>query len=275
MKNSCVSRAFLLCGLHDRKPQTSEKIQECKQPPKKSGRHHEGPSHPMSDGGNVSGEKVKESGPEVTVMETIPSSSDAVQCYQSPPACIGDCHKRSTMVSWESQGNTCLSRWNFTTISFPNMGADCPQALLSEPDKRFLPKNVTARAIDATRWRNKLNQKCEKLSRKEREHLEWERRYKSSINEDKEVRQCSTWQEYKALLEKRRQQKEKRYPANLWQQAITPLVKPDQGLSTGTLCVYVYWVYMYIQTYFATKVQPLYTDPLLFQTKKRVPAIME
>ncbi|XP_015281124.1 PREDICTED: tRNA-splicing endonuclease subunit Sen54 [Gekko japonicus] len=218
-----------------RKPKISEETQECKQPPQKAGRHHEGSSHPVSDGGSVSGEKVKESDPEAAVVETIPSSSDAVQRYRSPSVCIRDHRERSTMASWESQGNTCQSRWDFTTIIFPNMGADCPQTLLSQPDKRFLPKNVTAWVVDATRWRKKLNRKCEKLSHKEREQLEWERRYKSSINEDKEVRQCSTWQEYKALLEKKRQQRKKKYPANLWQQAVTPRVKPDQGLTTADI----------------------------------------
>ncbi|XP_077183939.1 tRNA-splicing endonuclease subunit Sen54 isoform X2 [Paroedura picta] len=214
-----------------RKAKISDKTHEYKQPPKKAGRHHEDSSHPGTDGGSVSGEKVKASDPEVAVLETTPSSSDVVQLYQSP-VCIGNHHVISTVASWECQGNECQSRWNFTTITFPNMGADCPQTLLSQPDKRFLPKNVPARMVDATRWRRKLNQKHEKLSHKEREHLAWERRYKSSINEDKEVRQCSTWQEYKALLEKRRQQREK-YPANLWQQTVTPLVKPDQDLSTA------------------------------------------
>ncbi|KAL8163225.1 UNVERIFIED_CONTAM: hypothetical protein K2H54_015007 [Gekko kuhli] len=216
-----------------RKPKISEETQECKQPPKKAGRHREGSSHPGSDGGSVSGEKVEESDPEVAVAETVPSSSDAVQCYQPPSVCIGDHRERSTMASRESQGNARLPRWDFSTIVFPNMGADCPQALLSQPDKRFLPKNVTARMVDATRWRGKLNQKYEKFSHKEREQLEWERRYKSSVNEDEEVQQCSTWQEYKALLEKKRQQRKKRDPADLWRQAVTPLVKPDQGLSAA------------------------------------------
>ncbi|XP_060109033.1 tRNA-splicing endonuclease subunit Sen54 [Heteronotia binoei] len=216
-----------------RKRKTSEKTQECKQPPQKTGRHCEGSSYTVSDGGILSGEKVKKSDPEVAFVESIPSSSDVVQCYESFPVCIGDHPERSAMAPGERQGNTCLSCWDFTTITFPNMGADCPQTLLSQPDKRLLPKNVTASAVDASRWRRKLNQKFEKLSHKEREHLEWERRYKNSINEDKEVRQCSTWREYKTLLEKRRQEREKRYPANLWQQAVTPLIKPDQGLSTA------------------------------------------
>nr|XP_056704389.1 tRNA-splicing endonuclease subunit Sen54 [Euleptes europaea] len=219
--------------LPDKKPKTSERTQECKQPPKKAGRHHESSSNPKSDGGSLSGEMVKESDIGVATVETVPSSSDAAQRYRSPLVCVGDYHERSSMTSWESQGNTCPSRWDFATISFPNMGADCPQTLLPQPDERLLPESVTAREVDTTRWRRKLNQKHERLSHKEREHLEWERKYKSSINEDKEVRQCSTWQEYKALLKERRQQKEKRFPANLWLQAVTPLLKPDQGLPTA------------------------------------------
>uniref|UniRef100_A0ACB8EKB5 Uncharacterized protein n=1 Tax=Sphaerodactylus townsendi TaxID=933632 RepID=A0ACB8EKB5_9SAUR len=221
--------------LRDKKPRTREKTQECTQPPRKAGRRHESSSHPTSAGENLSGVMVKDPDPGVAVVETIPSSSDTEQCYQSPVVCIGDHHERSAMASWESQGSTCLSRWNFTTITFPNMGADCPQTFLPQPDKKFLPENVTAREVDATRWRRKLNQKCEKLSHKERKHLEWERRHKSSVNEDKEVRQCSTWQEYKALLKERRRQKKKRYPANLWQQAVTPLLEPDQGLPTADI----------------------------------------
>ncbi|XP_054831234.1 tRNA-splicing endonuclease subunit Sen54 [Eublepharis macularius] len=219
--------------LHGKKPKTSERTQEYAQPPQKDKRHHESSSHPVSDGGSLPEEKVKESDSGVAVEETIPTASDAVQCYQSPPVCMEDHHESSTTTSLESQGDTCPSRWNFTTITFPNMGADCPQTVLLQPDKRLLPENVTAREVDATRWRKRLNQKHEKLSHKEREHLEWERKYKSSINEDKEVRQCSTWQEYKALLKKKRQQREKNCPAHFWKQTVTPLLKPDQGLSTA------------------------------------------
>uniref|UniRef100_A0A2D4LNG3 Uncharacterized protein n=2 Tax=Micrurus spixii TaxID=129469 RepID=A0A2D4LNG3_9SAUR len=107
------------------------------------------------------------------------------------------------------------------------MGADGPQVFLPEPDKRLLPENVTARAIDASHWRKRLNQKQERLTRKEQEQLKWESRYKIGVNEDAQVRRCTTWQEYKALLRERSGREDRCI------QAVAPLVKPNQGLSTG------------------------------------------
>ncbi|XP_066471063.1 tRNA-splicing endonuclease subunit Sen54 [Tiliqua scincoides] len=217
--------------LQDEKPKVSEKSQECKESPKKARKHHKSSGHLASGGSSKA--RTKDSDP---VAEPVPSSSSTVQC-DKPLACTAkrDHKKKSTRTSWETHDDIRQSRWDFATIAFPNMGADCPQTLLSEPDKSLLPENVTAREVDASRWRRKLNQKRERLTYKEREQLEWESRYKRSINEDKEVRQCSSWQEYKALLEKWKRLKERTRPAHLWEQAVTPLVKPDQSLSTADI----------------------------------------
>ncbi|XP_053148982.1 tRNA-splicing endonuclease subunit Sen54 isoform X2 [Hemicordylus capensis] len=208
--------------LQDEKVKTSKKSPECKESPKKARRHNERSSHPASR------ERIKELDPGMVVVEPTPSSSATAELSS---ACSQDHDERATISSRESH-NTCPSLWDFSTIAFPDMGADCSQMLLPEPDKRLLPENIPSREVDASTWRRRLNQKREKLSRKEREQLEWENRYKSSINEDKEVRRCSTWGEYKALLQERRRRSR---PAHLWEQAVTPLVTLDQGLSTADI----------------------------------------
>lgn len=224
-KNSQTSIVFCFVRLQD------EKSLESKDSPKKARKHHEYSGH------LASGASFNQSTTYLDpVAEPVQSSSITVQCEKPPAGTIQRDHKKkSTKTSWETQDDIHASRWDFTTIAFPNMGADCPQTFLREPDKNLLPENVTAREVDASRWRRKLNQKREKLTYREREQLEWESRYKRSINDDNEVRQCSTWQEYKALLEERRMWKERRRPAHLWEQAVTPLVKPDESLSTGNV----------------------------------------
>uniref|UniRef100_A0A670HWE5 tRNA splicing endonuclease subunit 54 n=1 Tax=Podarcis muralis TaxID=64176 RepID=A0A670HWE5_PODMU len=197
--------------------------------PQKTRRYHESSRHPTSN--DSSKESTKASDPKTAVVEPAPSCS----VPREAPARAQDDKKRSSKTFRGDCSDVAPSRWDYTTIAFPNMAADCPQTLLAEPDKRLLPENVTAREVDATRWRRKLNQKHERLTRKEREQLKWESRYKSSVNEDREVRRCSTWQEYKALLKERRRWEERNHPAHLWEQAVTPLVKPDQELSTASV----------------------------------------
>ncbi|XP_062976363.1 tRNA-splicing endonuclease subunit Sen54 [Elgaria multicarinata webbii] len=218
--------------LQDKKSKASEKSQECKKSPKRTRRHHKSSSPPASD--SSPRERMKVSDLNMAIVEPVPSSSVTREDDDSP-ACTRGNKETSRKTSPEGPDDVCRSRWDFTAIAFPNMGADCLQTLLPEPDKRLLPENITVREADATRWRRKLNQKHERLTRKEREQLKWESRYKSSVNEDKEVRRCSTWRAYKALLEERRQWKERTCPSHLWEQAVTPLVKPDQGLSTADI----------------------------------------
>ncbi|NXM72359.1 SEN54 endonuclease, partial [Serilophus lunatus] len=135
----------------------------------------------------------------------------------------------------ESSTGTHAPRWDFTTITFPNVAPDQPCTHLPSPDARLLPENVPGREVDAAFWCTRINQKQEKLTRKERRQQERESRYKSSVNADQEVRHCSNWQEYKALLEKRRQQRVWERPSHLWDQAVTPLLRPDEVTSTAAL----------------------------------------
>ncbi|NXH15924.1 SEN54 endonuclease, partial [Bucco capensis] len=132
----------------------------------------------------------------------------------------------------ESSTGTRAPRWDFTTIILPNMAPDQPCTYLPSPDSGLLPENVPGREVDAASWCARINQKQEKLSQKEREQQDWESRYKSSVNDDQEVRCCSNWQEYKALLEQRR--KQSRLP-HLWDQAVTPLLRPDEATSSAAL----------------------------------------
>ncbi|XP_050175147.1 tRNA-splicing endonuclease subunit Sen54 [Myiozetetes cayanensis] len=135
----------------------------------------------------------------------------------------------------ESSTGTRAPRWDFTTITFPNVAPDQPCTHLPSPDDRLLPENVPGREVDAVSWCTRINQKQEKLTRKERRQRERESRYKSSVNADLEVRRCSNWQEYKALLEQRRQQRVWKRPSHLWDQAVTPLLRPDEATSPAAL----------------------------------------
>uniref|UniRef100_A0A6J0UJ77 tRNA-splicing endonuclease subunit Sen54 isoform X1 n=2 Tax=Pogona vitticeps TaxID=103695 RepID=A0A6J0UJ77_9SAUR len=219
--------------LEDEKSKASEKSQECKESPKKARRHHERDSRPAPEG-SCKKEKKKASDLKAVVLGQTPSPSVAKGCHVSLSS-SHDFKERSRKTSLESYDDARPSRWDFATIIFPNVGADCPHTLLPEPDKRLLPENVTAREVDAAHWRRRLNQKQDRLTRKEWEKLKWESKYKGSVNEDQEVRGCSSWQEYKALLEERRQRKERSCPAHLWEQAVTPLVKPGRDLSTANV----------------------------------------
>uniref|UniRef100_A0A8B9TAF1 tRNA splicing endonuclease subunit 54 n=1 Tax=Anas platyrhynchos TaxID=8839 RepID=A0A8B9TAF1_ANAPL len=130
---------------------------------------------------------------------------------------------------------TRAPRWDFTTIILPNVAPDQPCTHLPSPDCGLLPENVPGREVDAASWCKRINLKQEKLSRKEREQLERESRYKSSVNADREVRRCSNWQEYKALLKQRSQQRVWRRPPHLWDQAVTPLLRPEEATSTAAI----------------------------------------
>ncbi|XP_061866896.1 tRNA-splicing endonuclease subunit Sen54 isoform X1 [Colius striatus] len=149
---------------------------------------------------------------------------DSLSPSRSP---AGACKERST--------GTHTPRWDFTTIILPNVAPDQPCTHLPSPDNGLLPENVPGREVDAASWRTRINQKQEKLSRKERERWERERRYKSSVNADREVRSCSNWREYKSLLEQRSQRRVWRRPPHLWNQTVTPLLRPEEAASSAAL----------------------------------------
>uniref|UniRef100_A0A670XTU6 tRNA splicing endonuclease subunit 54 n=1 Tax=Pseudonaja textilis TaxID=8673 RepID=A0A670XTU6_PSETE len=208
----------------EKKPKLSEKSQE--RSPKKAKIHHTNSSSTASDGSPKA--TIKTPDPKIANIELVPSSSATRDC-SGVPTCAQDYKETCRKTFGESHKDICVSRWNFTSIGFPNMGADSPQVFLPEPDKRLLPENVIARAIDASHWRRWLNQKQERLTRKEQKQLKWESKYKISVNEDAQVRRCTTWQEYKALLRERSGLEDRCI------QTVAPLVKPNQGLSTADI----------------------------------------
>ncbi|XP_051792466.1 tRNA-splicing endonuclease subunit Sen54 isoform X2 [Erpetoichthys calabaricus] len=120
-------------------------------------------------------------------------------------------------------------------VLFPNLGRDCLHTNLEIPNACLLPSNVTAKACNISSWREKLNMRQMRLTRREREELEKKNKYKRGVNEDKEVRACKNWQEYKQLLERRSQSSSEQRPAHLWNDAVCPLVTPGQVSSTGDL----------------------------------------
>ncbi|XP_064584743.1 tRNA-splicing endonuclease subunit Sen54 isoform X1 [Zonotrichia leucophrys gambelii] len=176
-------------------------------------------------------------------LSVQPKEPDAVSAEgESMPVPLDTGQKDSLSFSSRQAGDhkenstgTHAPRWDFTTITFPNMASDQPCTHLPSPDSRLLPENVPGREVDAASWCTQINQKQEKLSRKERRQRERESRYKSSVNADQEVRGCSNWQEYKALLEQRRQQRAWKRPSHLWNQAVTPLLRPEEVTSPAEL----------------------------------------
>ncbi|XP_067403657.1 tRNA-splicing endonuclease subunit Sen54 isoform X2 [Emydura macquarii macquarii] len=195
---------------------------------------HGGPSHPASGGSHHLSEKSKESDPARGAGESAQVPTDAVQHSECPSRSQAKAGEHG-----EAAGDSCSGthppRWDFTRIAFPNMASDCPRTFLPQPDERLLPENVAGREADATHWRQLVNQRHEKLSWKERERRERESRYKSSVNADGEVRRCSNWREYKLLLKQRSQRKAGKWPSHLWDQPVTPLVKPDQVTSAAAV----------------------------------------
>ncbi|XP_052052008.1 tRNA-splicing endonuclease subunit Sen54 isoform X2 [Apodemus sylvaticus] len=120
-------------------------------------------------------------------------------------------------------------RWNFEQISFPNMASDSRHTLLPAPDPELLPANVIGRGTDAESWCQKLNQRREKLSRRDREQQAEARHFRDGVNSDPEVQGCSSWREYKELLQRRQMQKSLPRPPHLWGQPVTPLLNPDKA----------------------------------------------
>lgn len=151
--------------------------------------------------------------------------------------CISDEGSRSISEPTTTEGTDviCSPKWDFTEITFPNLGSDCLENHLPPPDVLLMPENIVGRELDLSGWRSKLNQTRERISRREQEQLEWESRYKNSINADVEVKHCRSWREYKDLLRRRVQQGARQRPPHLWNQAVTPMVEPNQATSTASL----------------------------------------
>lgn len=144
------------------------------------------------------------------------------------------CSRESGKVENGVKG-ACQPRWNFEQISFPNLAPDSRHTLLLAPAPELLPANVTGREIDTESWCQKLNQRKEKLSRWEREQQAEAQHFREDVNADAEVQRCSSWWEYKQLLQRRHLQKTQSRPPHLWDQPVTPLLCPSQADSPGTL----------------------------------------
>ncbi|ELK12366.1 tRNA-splicing endonuclease subunit Sen54 [Pteropus alecto] len=130
-------------------------------------------------------------------------------------------------------------RWNFEQISFPNMASDSRHTLLLAPAPELLPANVPGRETDAESWCQKLNQRKEKLSRREQEQQAEAQHFQEDVNVDPEVQRCSSWQEYKQLLQRRRLQKTQTRPPHLWDQPVTPLLSPGHADSPATVLQHI------------------------------------
>ncbi|XP_065388061.1 tRNA-splicing endonuclease subunit Sen54 isoform X1 [Macaca fascicularis] len=147
--------------------------------------------------------------------------------------------------SWESgraeNGVTGAGkrRWNFEQISFPNMASDSRHTLLRAPAPELLPANVAGRETDAESWCQKLNQRKEKLSRREREHHVEAARFREDVNADPEVQSCSSWREYKELLQRRHLQRSQSRAPHLWGQSVTPLLSPGQASSPAVVLQHI------------------------------------
>ncbi|XP_030646258.1 tRNA-splicing endonuclease subunit Sen54 [Chanos chanos] len=127
-------------------------------------------------------------------------------------------------------------RWDFMTISFPDLGSRRTRCeSLASPEPSLLPGALRVGSCDVGAWLGKLNLKQERLSRRERERQRYRDRYKRDVNNDPEVRRCRNWAEYAELLERRRSQRRRERPANLWEGSVTPLTQPGECLSHGEL----------------------------------------
>ncbi|XP_048042600.1 tRNA-splicing endonuclease subunit Sen54 isoform X1 [Megalobrama amblycephala] len=131
-----------------------------------------------------------------------------------------------------AQAQSTAPRWDFSSISFPDLGSRRSRSVcLASPDRSLLPGALEVGDCDVTPWLSRLNVKQEKLSRRDRERQRERDRYRRDVNSDREVRRCRNWAEYLQLLEERRRRRQKDRPAHLWEREVTPLTQPGQCAS--------------------------------------------
>ncbi|KAI6075645.1 TRNA-splicing endonuclease subunit Sen54 [Aix galericulata] len=215
-------------GSLEKKQKSSEDLPEAEETPEKAGDDCGNSSClPLDEKPASEQPKELDAGSGVEQSNSVPLDTGQKNSPSTSRNKAGDPEASST--------GTRAPRWDFTTIILPNVAPDQPCTHLPSPDSGLLPENVPGREVDAASWCRRINLKQEKLSRKEREQLERESRYKSSVNADREVRRCSSWQEYKALLKQRSQQRVWRRLPHLWDQAVTPLLRPEEATSTAAI----------------------------------------
>ncbi|XP_066090735.1 tRNA-splicing endonuclease subunit Sen54 isoform X1 [Saccopteryx bilineata] len=151
---------------------------------------------------------------------------------------VEGCSLESGKVENRVKG-ACKPRWNFEQICFPNMASDSRHTLLLAPAPELLPASVAGRETDVESWCQKLNQRKEKLSRREWEQQAETQDFHEDVNTDPEVQRCSSWQEYKQLLQRRRLQKTQSHLPHLWDQPVTPLLSPGQADSPASVLQHI------------------------------------
>ncbi|XP_075999329.1 tRNA-splicing endonuclease subunit Sen54 [Genypterus blacodes] len=126
-------------------------------------------------------------------------------------------------------------RWDFRSISFPDLGSRESQPLrLAAPDPSLLPGALAVGLCDVSSWRKRLNMWEVKMSSRERKREHDQYGLRQDVNADREVRRCRNWAEYRELRAKR-QGKVKGRPPHLWNREVTPLHDPTQRISTAEL----------------------------------------
>ncbi|KAJ8345517.1 hypothetical protein SKAU_G00297100 [Synaphobranchus kaupii] len=126
-------------------------------------------------------------------------------------------------------------RWDFSAISFPDLGCRGTLPSLAAPDPAFLPGPLSVGPCDIAPWLRELNSRDERLTHRERERNRDRARYRRDVNKDREVRRCRNWADYRHLLERRSQRSHRERPAHLWEGEVKPLLQPGLYTSPGEL----------------------------------------
>ncbi|KAM4530109.1 tRNA-splicing endonuclease subunit Sen54 isoform 2-T3 [Odontesthes bonariensis] len=127
------------------------------------------------------------------------------------------------------------SRWDFSAIPFPDLGArERGPGRMAPPEPSLLPADLSVGVCDVARWMQRVNLRKVKMSAGEERREGDRRRRRWDVNRDREVRRCRNWAEYQELLE-RRQAKRQGRPAHLWKKEVKPLHDPTQPISTAEL----------------------------------------
>ncbi|XP_076153804.1 tRNA-splicing endonuclease subunit Sen54 isoform X2 [Alosa pseudoharengus] len=129
-------------------------------------------------------------------------------------------------------------RWDFGRIRFPNLGSSRASRSppLPPPDPRLLPGALQVGMCDVAPWLQRLNQRAEHLSRRDRDRQRERDRYHRDVNDDRDVRRCRDWAEYLELLERRRGRRNHGdRPAHLWEGVVKPLSQPGHASSHSDL----------------------------------------
>ncbi|XP_058510373.1 tRNA-splicing endonuclease subunit Sen54 [Solea solea] len=134
-----------------------------------------------------------------------------------------------------STTSTSSSRWDFSSIPFPDLGSrESLSDSLTSPDPSLLPGGLAVGVCEVATWRQKINLRKVAMSSKEQGREDDRRRRRGDVNKDREVQQCRNWTEYQELMARRQSRCDGR-PAHLWNREVTPLHDPRQPLPTREL----------------------------------------